>query len=230
MFFNHNYAEPGPGINPDAPEKTGFRRFFEILQLECVTIFKLNLLFLAGSLLVVTIPPALYAMNMVIRKMILDEPVLCFYDYRKAFREGWKRSYAAFFLTAGPLALSGYGASFYLGRAAGNPLMFVPFVFCSTIFLAAMLASSYFYGILSTGRGIGESLRLSLLLGLGRPARALLGALCFYGMLLAALLAFPASAAYLLLIGFSLPNLLGNFFIRTTLRQYCPPLEEEEEP
>ena len=72
MFFHKDYAEPGPGVNPDAPEKTGAARLIEILQLECVTLFKLNLLFVASCIPLITIPAAVFAMNQVIRRMILD--------------------------------------------------------------------------------------------------------------------------------------------------------------
>ena len=54
MFFRKDYAAPGPGIDPNAPEKTGFARFLEILQIECATLVKLNLLFLATCLPVAT--------------------------------------------------------------------------------------------------------------------------------------------------------------------------------
>ena len=95
LFFQKDYARPGPGIDPDAPEKTGAARFFEIVQLECVTLLKLNLLFLASCIPVVTVPLALFAMQHVVRKMVLDQPVSCFYDYRTAFCKDWKRAYGA---------------------------------------------------------------------------------------------------------------------------------------
>ena len=82
MFFRKNYAAPGPGIDPDEPEKTGMARFAEILSLECTTLLKLNLLLLLCAVPVVTLPPALYAMHCVVRKMILDQPVDCFYDFK----------------------------------------------------------------------------------------------------------------------------------------------------
>nr|WP_325217687.1 hypothetical protein [uncultured Oscillibacter sp.] len=40
-----------------------------------------------------------------------------------------------------------------------------------------------------------------------------------YGSLAFAVLEFPISGIYLLLIGFSVPCLLGGFFIRTELRR-----------
>ena len=107
VFFHHDYSTPGPGVAPDAPEKTGFARFFEIVQLECMSLLKLNLLFLLSALPVVTIPPALFAMNQVVRRMVLDQPVDCFYHYRQAFRRYWRVSYPAFLTVAAALVLSG---------------------------------------------------------------------------------------------------------------------------
>ncbi len=219
MFFRKDYAAPGPGVDPDEPEKTGVARFAEILSLECVTLVKLNLLFLVSCVPVLTIPPAVFAMNHVVRMMVLDQPVICFYHYRTAFQRFWRRGYAAFFAVALPLCLSGYGGWFYLSRAMETPLLLAPFTLCSTVFLVTLLASTYFYGLLTTERSVWESLRLALLLGVGRPFRAVLSALCVYGTLLAAVLALPISGIYLLLVGFSAPCLLGGFLIRTVLRQ-----------
>lgn len=226
MFFRHDYSTPGPGIQKDAPEKTGVARFVEILQLECVTLFQLNLLFLLTCLPVITIPLALFALNQVIRRMVMDQPVLCLHHYKPGLLRHWRQAYAAFLLTALPALCAGWGAWFYLDRAAGNPLFFLPFMLCSTVFLAALLSSCHLYGLLGAGRGVRESFRLALLLGLGRPLRAVLAALCWYGSLFTAVMAFPLSGAYLLLIGFSVPCLLGNFFLRTVLKPYCPPVSE----
>ena len=185
MFFRKDYAAPGPGIDPNAPEKTGFARFLEILQIECATLVKLNLLFLATCLPVATIPPAIFAMHMVVRKMVLDQPVDCFHDYCTAFKKYWKLAYGAFF-----------------------------------VFFVTMLASAYLYGLLSLGKPLKEAVRRSLLFGVGKPLRAALAALSVYGSLLVAVLEFPLSAIYLLFLGFSVPCLLGNFFMRTVLKQY----------
>lgn len=220
MFFRKDYAAPGPGVDPDEPEKTGAARLAQILSIECVTLVKLNLLFLLSCLPVITIPAAVFAMNCVVRKMVLDQPVTCFYDYKTAFRRHWKRGCAAFFLTAVPLVLSACGMWFYLSRAMENFLLFLPFMLCSTVFLLTLLASTYFYGLLASERSVRECLRLSLLLGAARPLRAVLAALSVYGSLAAAVLEFPLSGIYLLLIGFSLPCLLGGFFIRTELKRF----------
>lgn len=189
----------------------------EIVQLECVTLVKLNLLFIVSSLLLVTIPPALFAMNHVVRKMVLDEPVTFFYDYRTAFRQSWKKGYAAFCLTGLPLICAGVGAFFYLGRAAGNFMFFLPFVLCSTVFLAALLAAPYVYGLLDAGIELRRTVRLALVLSLGKPLRAVLAAITGLGFVTIAVLEIPISLLFLLLIGFSVPCLLANFYIRKLL-------------
>ena len=74
----------------------------------------------------------------------------------------------------------------------------------------------------------GPALRLALALGVGKPLRPLLSALVGYGLLLFGILQLPISLIYVLALGFSLPCLLGNFFLRTLLRDYCPATEEEE--
>ena len=221
LFFRKNYAAPGPGIDPDAPEKTGAARFFEIIQLECVSLLQLNLLFLVSCIPILTIPPALFAMNLVVRRMVQDQPVDCFYHYRTAFIQHWKIAYPAFLIPFLLLGCSAYGAAFYLRRAADNLFLFLPFMLCSTIFLVTLLASTCLYGILETGKPLRQALVQSVLLGVGKPLRAIIAVFCDYGLLLIALVAFPLSIAYLLLLGFSVPCLLGHFFLRTVLKQYC---------
>lgn len=125
MFFQKDYAKPGPGVRPDEPEKTGLRRFAEILQLECVTLVKLNLLFILSSLPVATLPAALYAMQAVVRRMVLDQDVDCLYHYRTAFTQGFKTAYPAFFLTAVPLACAACGVVSYLRLAASLSLIHI---------------------------------------------------------------------------------------------------------
>ena len=226
LLFGKDYNTPGPGISKDEPEKTGPARLLQIVQLEAGSILLLNLLFLACCIPVVTIPPALFAMNQVIRKMMLDQPVLCFYDYRTAFRRFWKQAYAAFFLTALPMGAGLFGAWFYLLRAAANPLMFAPFLVCSTVLLVALLCSGCLYGALGAGMGVRPALRLALALGVGRPLRPILAAVVGYGLLLLGILQLPISLIYVVALGFSLPCLLANFFLRTLLRDHCPAPEQ----
>lgn len=224
MLFQSDYNDllpPEPETGGMAPEKTGLARFLEIVSSQCVSLLKVNLLFLLGCIPIVTVPLSLYAMNCVVLRMVQDRPVKCLRDYWETFRRSWKRGYLAFLLTVPPLALAGCGAWFYLGYAASNLLFLLPFLVCSTAFLITLLSSGYLYGLLDSGKTVREAVRLAVQLGVAKPLRSVPAALCFYGLPLLAVLFFPLSGLYLLLIGFSFPCLLGHFYLRTVMRRYA---------
>ena len=223
MFFQSDYNDlmpPEPESGEAAPKKTGLARFLELAGKQCAGLLLVNVLFILGCIPIVTIPLSLFAMNRVIRRMVLDQPVRCFRDYWISFRRDWKQAYLAFLLTALPLGCAGCGAWFYLGCASSNLLFLLPFLVCSTIFLVTLLASGYLYGLLDGGMCVKEAVRLALLLGVAKPLRAVLAALSYLGLPMLSMLFFPLSMSYLFLLGFSLPCLLGNFYLRTVLGQY----------
>ena len=212
MFFNSDYKD----LMPDHPEPDD-PSFFGLLGRSCGSLLKTNLLFLLCCIPVVTIPLSLFAMSRVICQIVQDQPVECFRTFKETFRRGWKQSYIAFLLTAFPLVCAGYGMWFYLSLANKNPLFFLPFVVCSTIFLVALLSSGCLYGLLDGGKDLKTALRLAPLLGVTKPLRTVPAALCSYGLPLLAVLFLPLSGLYLVLIGFSVPCLIGHFLLRSVL-------------
>ena len=218
MFFHEDYD----AHEEELPQATGPRLFFRILGQETASLLLLNLIFLLCCLPVVTIPPAVLSLWQVTRRMVAGKGVSSWSQFWEAFRQGWKRAYGAFALIALPLTAAGYGARFYLYFAKTNVLGFLPFMFCAVVFLTALLTSPYLYGMLADGRKLSrETLLLALKLGLGKPLRALLAAISWYGLLAAGILWLPLSGAYLVLIGFSVPCLLAQFFIRTVLERFA---------
>lgn len=221
MLFQWKDIGSGPDPETAGPEKTGPARFWELIKEELATVLIVNLLFLATCVPVITIPPALLSLHMVVRKIVLGKSVSCVRDYFTAFKQGWKCAYGAFFLAAVPMGIAGCGAAFYLRRAVEYPILLVPFVFCTTVFFVATLASTYLYGLLCSGKPLRDAVKPALLLGVAKPLRAVLAALCYYGLPLLSLLFLPFSGLFLFLLGFSLPCFLGNFYIRTVLNRYC---------
>ena len=219
MFFQNQFGPPDPAGSAGLPEKTGAARFWEVLGDNLAVVLIINFLFLLTCIPVVTIPSALFALHHTTRMMALGKPVRVSH-YLDAFRRGWKRGYIAFALTALPQAISGVGMWFYLQRAGTQVLSLFPFIFCSTVFLLTLLASMHLYALLDMGYRTKNALRPALLLGVGKPVRSVLAVICCYVLPLAGILAFPISLMYLLLIGFSLPDLLGNFFLRTVWKQH----------
>lgn len=221
MFFQRRDFDQDFQPVEDGPEKTGPARFWELIKEELAAVLIINFLFIVTCVPIITIPPALLALHMAMQKIIRDEGPLRVHHYFTAFKQNWKRAYGAFLLTFLPMGIAGFGALFYLRRASELPVLLVPFAFCTTIFLITTLASVYLYGLLCDGRPLRAAVKPALLLGVARPLRAVLAALCYYGILLLAVMYFPLSGMYLLLLGFSLPCLLGNFYIRTVLKLYC---------
>ena len=190
------------------------KRFWELVKTESGGLMTVNIAFVLSCLLVVTIPAAVLALHQVIRGMLEDKPGRIG-DFFEAFRANWKRAYGAFLLTALPLAAGGCGMAVYFGFASKNPLFWLPFMLCSTVFILTLLASVYLYRLLVNGRRLHrETVRLAVLLAVGRPLRAVLAALWYYVPLGIAVLWFPLSALYLFLLGFSVPLLLGNLVLR----------------
>lgn len=218
MFPNDYFSPEDQGPEREEPEKTGPRRFFGLLLTESGALLKLNLLFILTCIPLVTIPPAALALSRVVRGLLDDKPGRA-YAYWAEFKRCWAPGWGAFLLTALPLFSSGYGMVFYMSYAGTNWIAFVPFVICTTVFLTVMQGTTYLWGLLALGRGMSlETVRLALALGLGKPLRGALAAAAWYLPLAAAVLFFPLSMTYLLLLGFSVPCLLSHFYLRTVLR------------
>lgn len=90
----------------DMSEKTGPARFWELIKGELATVLIVNLLFLITCIPVITIPPALLSLHMVMYKIVLGRSVSCVRDYFAAFKQSWKRAYGAFFLTVVPMGIA----------------------------------------------------------------------------------------------------------------------------
>lgn len=92
-FLIPDYSKAGAGIDRNAPKKTGFPLLVEILSREFTTLFKLNFICLFCCIPIITIGPAMGALTSVTLKMVKDEPVDWFYDFKEAFKKNWKQSF-----------------------------------------------------------------------------------------------------------------------------------------
>lgn len=219
MIFLDDFDSPEEPL----PKATGPRLFFRLLGQETAALLLLNVIFLLSCIPVLTIPPAVLALWRVVRRILTNRGVHAWQHFREAFRQTWKQGYAAFGLTGLPMLLAGYGAWFYLRLAETNFLCYLPFLFCSTVFLTALLVAPYLYGLLAAGRPLDrETALLSLKLGLGKPLRAVLSAVSWHGALAAGILLLPFSGMWLIMAGISVPCLLAQFMVRTVLERFAP--------
>ena len=218
-WYQALYEGNGRGEAP-GPRPRGLKLLAHILRWHWWTLVKTNILFCLFCLPVVTIPPALYCLHKCCWQLIQNKPAGFFAALRETLRGGLGRAWGAFALSLPLLAFAGYGCWFYLGAAGQNPLLLVPFAFCMAVFWVVLLASGGFYALLCAGRPLGrDTLVRALALAFLHPGRALAGAACHYGLPALAILLLPFSGAYLVLIGFSIPCLLGCLFTQKNLER-----------
>ena len=91
-FLVPNYSKAGPGIDRNAPKKEGFPLLVETFCREFTTLLKLNFVCLICCIPIFTIGPAIGAMTSVTLKMVKDEPVDWFYDFKEGFKKNWRQS------------------------------------------------------------------------------------------------------------------------------------------
>lgn len=78
MLFG-NYNKPGPGVRKDAPAQKAVPRFFSIFTRKFFDLVKLNLLF---CIPVVAVAALVFALNMVIRNLLVDFiPVILLFPF-----------------------------------------------------------------------------------------------------------------------------------------------------
>lgn len=214
---------------PEPPAKTLPRRLWQLLRDECTSLLMLNLTFLLFCLPVVTIPAAIRGLHQSCWLLVRGKGGGGLPAFRAALRRGQLgKSWAAFGLTLPLLAVAGYGCWFYLRGAGQSVLMLLPFAFCSLSFWVLLLSAGYLYALLCAGRALGrETMIQALALAFLHPLRALASALCHYLLPLVTLLLLPLSGIYLVLIGFSLPCLIGCLFGQKAMDRLLG-IDEEE--
>ncbi|NGO52806.1 YesL family protein [Allomesorhizobium camelthorni] len=209
------YFREGPGIPKDAPKPVGMRLLAHVLGREWWELIKLNLLFIAFSLPLVTLPAAYMATVAICLAMIEDRNVYLLRDFWSAFRSR--------FLTATLLGLSfcGAGALVVLAvrtyaEAAKADLLFVaPFTVAVVVAILLPLGLAHLFVVLALGNH-GSLRDMAKVAATGMLARPLpgLAALLFVALLwLAHVLFYPASVFLPVLVNFSLGALVTSFAV-----------------
>lgn len=209
-------------------ERTGPSGLLELFSREWLTIVRIDLLTCVSLIPLVTLPPAIMAMNHMARRMAVDHSVTA-REYWSSFRDNFWRSYPTFFLGVLLPIISLWSSFFYAGKAAGNLILFFPCVFSIFVFVVSMLMSAYLSPLASSGMPLGQAIRQSFALGFARPGQALMCALLNDSLAILAIGFLPFSIPYFLLGGLMFPCVAGQVMVRPALEQFCPNLEGDEE-
>lgn len=207
------YFREGPGIDKDAPEPEGLRLLGAVLVREWWDLLRLNVLFIAACLPLVTVPAAYFASVAVCVAMIEDRNVYLWRDFWDAFRSRFWGATLGGVVFAAAWALAWVALPAYAAEARNNLVFAVPFALVLAVsVLLPLLASSFLVSLAKAkGRSAGQVIRISALAVLARPLPGL-AALSVVGALwLAHILFYPVSVFLPVLVNFSLGALLMSF-------------------
>lgn len=89
-MLQFKFDQPGKGVHPDTPRKTGVAWFLDVLYREFWPMIGLNLLFVLYCIPIFTIGASYSAMCSILIRMLRDKPVDVISDFRLAFKENFK--------------------------------------------------------------------------------------------------------------------------------------------
>ncbi len=226
--FRHD--RPGPGIDPNAPKKTGIAWFFDIIYREFWPLLWLNLWFLMYCVPIFTIGPAIAGMYTVLIRMLRDQPVDVAPEFRKAFRDNFKAAFLMYVLQIVMTILLVWSWFFY-----GAFSSVLQMVVVSIAFLCLLLSLYVYPMMVSVELTLPQVLKNSFFLLYLNWKKTLIMVSCW---LITVLIIFLFAHVYMIGFAFFQPVFLGLilcFCAYEGIEKYCyqayvPPEKEKKEP
>jgi len=164
------WSREGKGIPKDAPKRQGLALFVEIIAREFFELVKLNLLFLASALPLITLPAAVFASASICRMMVEDRNVYLLRDYLEAMRAHALRATVWGLASGLALWICVEAILTYGAKAHDNLVYAVPFAvsLLATGFIGLCSAHFVVLSVMSQ-RKVLTILKLSALATLARP-------------------------------------------------------------
>jgi uncharacterized membrane protein YesL len=210
----------GPGVDKDAPKKTGLALFGQIVVREAWELFKLNLLIVLASLPVVTVFAAHAAGTRIAAAMIRDENVYLWRDFWGAFRELFGRATLAGLLVLVLFGAAAYSTWIWTQMAANVPLAAAPLTVSAAVTLfVVMIAVNLFALVATTGLPLAEAFKIAFVAALARPLPVLAGIGFVVALWLVHILFYPVSVFMPAVMNFSLGVLALTFSVFRTLSE-----------
>lgn len=136
VWFRASYLKEGPGIEKDAPKKTGLALFFEIFIREFWQILKLNFMFVVCALPLVTFGAARAALSRCTMNMVRDVPNDVWYDFRQEFKKDFVGN-----TKFGLLELFGIGSLLFM---LSQPIVQSSAVLCGSVLMLGVFGGLVF--------------------------------------------------------------------------------------
>lgn len=215
-MFRPSYLREGPGIDKDAPPKTGLTLVAEIFAREFWQIVKVNFLFLVCALPVVTFGAARAAMARCTVNMVRDIPNDVWTDFRRAIRQDFARN-TLFGLAELALLVLGF-ALLHMAAVLGS---FLPAVLGLLLLgVTAAFFQNFWTIAASLDLPAGAAAKNAWLLSLLRPGHTAAGLAAGAVIVLPCLLFFPLLLPVCLLLPFGLESFVSSLLCWSGCKRY----------
>ncbi|MBQ6469801.1 MAG: YesL family protein [Lachnospiraceae bacterium] len=214
-------------FSADPDEQTGFWRFMTILFAEFFDLIKINLLFMAISIAVVTLPAAVTGMAAVTMNMMEGKNHFLMSEFFEPFRKRFLRCFGigVIFFAAGICAVLSILLYTSLGAQMGAGFYFLTAIAVCILILEQMLAVCAFPLLALTDLTAGKLLLAAKDIAAGHAARAFGAAAINLSLFTASALLNPGSIIFTVFIEFSLMSFIASYLMFPALKPY---LEEAE--
>lgn len=239
--FKRDFNKPGPGVPKNAPKKTGFPRFREVLSRDFGNLVKLNLivfatmlpalilfvislfLYLAGGVLLSMIfgvaalllsfpvGPSITTMCHLLIKMLRDVPGFLWHDFKRLFKSNFRQMALPGMLFSGLLGAQVYALFTYFSLEQSSLPLTV--MFFLSVFLLALIGPYFFAQAAYVDLTFLPLLQNSIMLALGYLPRSLAGAVLGSGLIAVQVLFFPLPLLITIFFGITVPCLINMMWI-----------------
>ena len=220
-IFGNRINRPGPGIPKDAPVKKGLELFWDILFREFFELVKLNLLFCAFCLPIVTIPAACAAMSKITVTMVRDRNHFLWTDFWAEFKTDFKKSTGAGALVFLGIGAGVFGVWFYSKMLASSTLFYLPLALSCLIVLVLTVMGFYVFPMIAlVDLSLKKIIQNSFLLTFVCLHYNLLALVITAGLTLLALSLLPVTLLLFAFLWFALMNFITTFCAYYGIRNY----------
>lgn len=215
LWFRPGYLKEGPGIEKDAPPKTGLALFFQILVREFWQLLKLNLLFVICALPLVTFGAARAALSRCTMNMVRDVPNDVWDDFRQELKKDFSRNTAL-----GLLELFALGMLMLLLSLPGIRSNTVACVVLLALTAIVVLVLGYLWPmVVAVDVPLRAAIKNAAVLALAFPQHslpALVVALLLYGL---SFWLFPLSLPLVMFVPFGMGSFVTSFAAWSDIRR-----------
>lgn len=208
-WLTAHITREGPGVDKNAPPKTGLALLADVVRREWWMLIELNLLFILFALPLVTLPAAQVAASRVTVLMLQDRSVYLWRDFWEAFRVRFWRATILGVIAIAVIAVGGY-AMFAFIQAAKTSIIFVlPLVIAASTTVFAIITTVYALTLLAlSDRPVSTVLRFALLGALVRPLPVLAALAAVAVLWILHIVLYPASLFMPAVLNFSFGALI----------------------